>query len=338
MLKKKFIMIFSVLLIITSAVVCQTQGEKSMNKLSDKESVVIGIFAETRDEVQPVFTMAASLRQFGGKLKDIPVRLYVADYGDIDTSAIADQAKQLGIEIRTSTAPEAARWLFFSGKVYASAQAEREAEDNADVLVWMDIDTIVLQEPSAFLLEPGISFAYRPVMHNRSGTLYGQPPGPFWNRIYDDLKIDRSKLYEMTSPADQQKINAYYNAGLLVLRPEKHILRNWVTDFETLYTDSVLVNMCKENIENRIFLHQTALVGLLNNLDRSEMVELSDQYNYPLFFEQMFGAAREFGSIENVATLRYESYFRDPDPEWDKKLKGPRDRVAWLLEHLGHHD
>jgi hypothetical protein len=309
-----------------------------MMNSTTKESVVIGVFAESIEDVSPVYQLAASLREFGGKLKDTPIRLYVADYSDIDPIAITDQAKQLGIVVRTSSAPENSLWLFYAGKVYAAGQAESDAEGNADILAWVDIDTIVLQEPLAFLLEPGICFAYRPVMHNRSGTLYGRPPGEFWDRIYNDLKIDRTKLFEMITPADQQKINAYFNAGLLILRPEKGIMRTWVRDFETLYNDSALVEMCRKNIDYRIFLHQTALVGLLNNIEYSEMKELSDQYNYPLFFEQMFGATREFGSIENVITLRYETYFNNPDSEWAKNLKGPQDRIDWLIEHLARHD
>ena len=327
-----------IILALISTLVCQSQGDSQMKNPATKQSVVIGVFAESMEDIPPVYQFAASLREFGGKLKDTPIRLYVADYSDIDPAVITDQAKQLGIEVRTSSAPENSLWLFYAGKVYAAGQAESDADGNADILVWVDIDTIVLQEPLAFLLEPGICFAYRPVMHNRSGTLYGRPPGVFWDRIYNDLKIDRSKLFEMTTPADQQKINAYFNAGLLIMRPEKGIMRTWVRDFETLYNDSTLVEMCRENVDYRIFLHQTALVGLLNNIKRSEMIELSDQYNYPLFFEQMFGATREFGSIENVTTLRYESYFRNPDPEWTTKLKGPQDRIDWLKEHLVSND
>ena len=64
------------------------------------------------------------------------------------------------------------------------------------------------------------------------------------------------------------------------------------------------------------------------------MIEFSPRINYPIFFEQMFGAKRIFGDITDVVTFRYESYFTNPAPDWHKKLKGPADRIAWMKEHL----
>ena len=121
-----------------------------------------------------------------------------------------------------------------------------------------------------------------------------------------------------------------------MVRPEKSILQKWGDDFKALYQDKVLADMCKADINMRIFIHQTALVGaVLNTLGRDEMIELGDDYNYPLFFEQMFGATREFGSIDNITSLRYDIYFRDPDPQWSQKIKGPKDKVDWIKERLG---
>jgi hypothetical protein len=94
--------------------------------------------------------------------------------------------------------------------------------------------------------------------------------------------------------------------------------------------------MCANDIEKKIFIHQTALVGaVVNYLKRENMVELPDGYNYPLFFHQQYEAAREFGSIENIKTLRYDVYFRNPDPQWSAKLKGPGRLVSWLKNRLG---
>jgi len=48
----------------------------------------------------------------------------------------------------------------------------------------------------------------------------------------------------------------------------------------------------------------------------------------------MFGAKRAFDDITEVVTFRHESYFRKPAQDWDKKLKGPADRIARMKEHL----
>ncbi len=335
---KKPTMLSAVMIVAIFAAVgfCQTKGEHSMNKTDGKTKIVFATFIESPSQIQQVYYLAESIRDFGGRVKDAPIRLYVADYNNLDTAAIRQKFAPLNVEVFSSGAPEEALEFYFAGKVYAAGLAEKQLENSAEILVWMDIDTIFLLEPSAFLLDPGISFAYRPIMHNRSGTLYGQEPGPFWKRIYEKSNVKKESLFKMTTPADNQDVNAYFNAGLLVVRPEKGILRKWVVDFKTLYQDSVIAQMCMDDNEKRIFLHQTALVGpVLNTLKRSEMVELGDDYNYPLFFEQMFGANREFGSIEDVTSLRYEHYFQNPDPEWDKKIKGAPEKINWIKKRLG---
>lgn len=326
----------AIIAVISSSGLCQPEGNQIMNKPAAKEKIIFGTFIQSDRQIEHVYYLVESIREFGGSVNNAPVVLYVAAYADMDIGDVRQKFKPLDVKVIPGDAPEEALWFYYAGKVYAAALAEKQIEESAEILVWLDDDTIFLREPSEFLLKPDIAFAYRPVMHNRSGTLYDKPPGPFWNRIYDDLKINRDDLYEMTTPADSQQINAYYNAGLLVVRPEKGILRKWVADFEVLYQDSVLADMCREDVDKRIFLHQTALVGaVLNTLDRNEMIELGDDYNYPLFFEQMYGAAREFGSIANITTLRYDIYFRDPDPEWDKKIKGPTEKVEWIKSRLG---
>lgn len=299
---------------------------------------MFAVFAESQEELRHCCYLAESIRAFAGRYRDAPVWCYSpADEAGNETE-FARILDSLGARRRTCTIPEAARQFYYAGKVFAAAEAEAAAEGSADVLVWMDEDTIVLDEPDAFGLSDPIAFAYRPVMHNRSGSLYSEPPDAFWSRIYEVLGIPDSALFPMTTPADQQTIRAYFNAGLLVVRPERGILRGWARAFQQLYSDSVLVEMCKTDRTKAIFLHQTALVGaVLNTLKRSEMVELSASYNYPIFFEQQWDATRTFGSIAEVITLRYDVYFRNPDPQWAAKLNGPADRVEWLRQHLSKH-
>ncbi len=303
---------------------------------SSAPTYVFATYAETREQLRGARNLAESVRDFSGQYSQSAIRVYVPDDIDIPMDEIREMFAPVDADIRVSHTPETARWFYFAGKTYAAGLAEKEAEGTAAILVWMDDDTIILKEPSLFRLDPKVSFSYRPVMHNRSGSLFGKPPDAFWSRIYDVLGVGDEKLFPMVTPADRQKVRAYFNAGLLVVRPEKGVLRKWGQDFTRLVEDTVLVNMCRENVDKRIFLHQTALVGaVLNTLARDELVELPASYNYPLFFEQMFEASSEFGTIDGITTLRYDVYFRNPDPRWSEKLKGPAEKIAWLKARLG---
>jgi hypothetical protein len=139
----------------------------------------------------------------------------------------------------------------------------------------------------------------------------------------------------MVTPADGDTLKPYINAGCMIVRPERGLLAKWADCWTTLYPDSLLTEMCKTDVKKRIFIHQVALAGaILTHLERDEMLELSPRVNYPIFFEQMFGAKRVFDDITDVVTFRHESYFRKPAPDWQKRIKGPADRIAWIKEHL----
>ena len=312
----------------------RTEG---MGTMDAKHELVFGTYAESKEQLKHTLILIESLRTFAGKHSNAPISVFIPAEFENKFSQLEDKIRMSGAMIKTSEAPEQSLNYYFAGKVYAAGKAEAEAEGKADILVWMDEDTIILSEPDEFVLGDGISFAYRPVMHNRSGSLYSEPPDPFWSRVYEILKIDDTDLFSMVTPADRQTIRAYFNAGLLIVRPEKGILRKWGTDFTTLYGDTILADMCDRDIEKKIFIHQTALVGAaINILNRDEMLELSDHYNYPVFFHYQYEADREFGSIENAITLRYDVYFRNPDPDWSSKLKGPSNLVDWLKKRLGN--
>jgi hypothetical protein len=139
----------------------------------------------------------------------------------------------------------------------------------------------------------------------------------------------------MTTPADSKTIRPYFNAGLLVVRPEKGILRKWAQNFPVLYEDPVFVEWCNEDRYKLIFLHQVALAGaVLNKLTKEEMSELSYRINYPVFFDRLFEADKDFSSIEEAVTIRYDVFFRKAPPNWDKTLKGPKEKIEWLKKRI----
>jgi len=307
-----------------------------MAEIKQKAPIVFAAYGETEEELNYLYCLAESIREFGGNVKDAPLWIFVPEHINIPVDSIIGRFGSIrNVEIKLSQTPPDALAFYFAGKVFAAGKAEKLAADKAEILVWMDSDTILLTEPGDFILPDSIAFAYRPVMHNRSGTLFNEPPNRFWKRIYEVLEIDEKTLFPMITPADNQEIKTYFNAGLIAIRPEFGILGKWGKDFEKLYRDSALIEMCHADITNRIFLHQTALVGaVLNTIDRSQMIELSDRYNYPIFFDIMFGADQPFDSLNNVVTLRYDYYFRNPEPNWEDKLIGDKEIIGWIKSRL----
>jgi len=297
----------------------------------EKQRVIFGVYAENLDQLNRAIILADSIRTFGCSMRSAPFWIFLPDNLDIKATSIRKRIMEFDIEFKTVSMPDAARKYYYATKVLAAGKAEKLALGNCDMLVWMDDDTVFLKEPLYFYLAPQIKLAYRPVMHNVIGSDISKPPDPFWSRIYQKLNIPESAMFPMITPADKKTIRPYFNAGLLVLRPSAGIFQKWAEYWSVLNKDSEFEKIANKNNLVRIFLHQTALVGaILNHVKKSEMTELSAKYNYPFFFKRMFGADEEFDDLTEVVSFRYEFFFRDPAPEWEKKVKCSPDRLSWI--------
>jgi hypothetical protein len=319
----------------TLIVTCSAMLSCLASDTESKPPIVFATFAEDSGSLSNVLLMVESMRTFAGKHKSAPVWVYTpADLAEQESQTI-ERLAGLDVEVKSSEAPDEALWFFFAGKVFAAAKAEAEARGSAEILAWLDGDTIMLQEPDEFLLPDGRSLGYRPVMHKNVGLMWTEPVDAFWGRAFELMSVPEASLFAMVTPADGDTIKPYFNAGCLVIRPERGLMMKWVECFNALYKDSLMAEMCRADIKKRIFIHQVALAGaILTHLEKDEMIEFSSRINYPIFFEQMFGAKRVFDDITDVVTFRHESYFRKPAPDWDEKIKGSADRIAWLKERL----
>lgn len=247
----------------------------------------------------------------------------------LKTGPFRDRLEALRIELTpVEDVEDAAACYHYAQKVFAAARAEADCVASGETLAWLDEDTVILQEPTEFDLPDGISLGYRPVMHRNIGLRMDEPIDAFWARVYANLSVAPDALLPMITPADDETIRPFFNAGCLVVRPERGLLRKWAACWPTLYRDPELKKMCAADIRKRIFLHQAALTGaILNHLEPGERLELSPRINYPIFFKEMFGGAHDFDDLTDVTTLRHESWFRDPAPDWEQRLKGPADRI-----------
>jgi hypothetical protein len=275
--------------------------------------IVFGTYAADGDALYWILVMVESLRTFGGELRNAPVWVYLPDTQPEIEKSIETRPVPAGVTLKRSSTPADARQFWFSGKVFAAALAESDAVGRYQLLVWLDPDVIFVKEPRDFLLPDSISLGYRPVMHKLIGSRYSEPPDQFWTRVYDKLGVASSSIFPVQTPIDQETIRAYFNAGLLVLRPEMGVLRKWPECFAILYTDTVFVDWCKQDQKKAVFLHQVALAGdILLTLRKTDMVELPATYNYPLFLKDKYPASQRPASLDDVVLFRHEFIFSQP--------------------------
>ena len=297
--------------------------------------MVFAMVADQEYQLEYVNLLAESVHKFGGKYSNVAIWVYTAIEEERLDSTLITNLENNSVKINKVSVPEEARWFFFASKVYAAAEAEKSAAGKYDILAWLNFDTILLKEPTEFVLPGNVSLGYRPVMHRNIGLGINDPLDDFWKRAFELMQVSEDTVFPMVTPADQDSIKPYINAGCLIVNPNKGILQNWVSNFEILYKDQTLRDMCEANIKKRIFIHQAALTGaLLNYLKPDEYVELPETVNYPLFFNEMFGSKKDFHNITDVVTFRHEAFFNNPVEGWQDLLIGPKDKLDWLIEKL----
>lgn len=302
-----------------------------------RHPIIFATYAELPRQLYCARVLIESIRTFGCDYKDVPVWLYVTEQLQKDATETLQKFASLHVDIKICQAPEEARWFSLANVVFMAAQFETDAESHGAVIAMLGSDTVVLQALDEFVLPKGISLGYRPVFHKNINPMFSEPLDDYWTRAYEIMSIQKSTVFPMVTPADGDTIRPYFQAGCLVVRPEKGIFRKWKEQFTALYSDSLIRKMSEKDIRLRIFTFQVALTGaILNNLERIEMIQFSDKINYPIFFREMFGAKRDFHDITNATTIRYEFFFNDPPDGWEKQLTGPADRIAWLKEHFNY--
>jgi hypothetical protein len=282
------------------------------SKMQDKQ-IVFGTYATDFDALYWTLIMVESLRTFGGELRNAPVWVYLPDDDQEIEKTSGLRPIPDGVTLKRSNTPAEARPLSYSGKVFAAALAEADAVGRYQLLAWLDPDAIFVKEPRDFLLPDSISFGYRPVMHKLIGSRLSEPPDEFWTRVYDRLGVPAASIFSVRTPLDRETIRAYFNAGLLVLRPEMGVLRKWPECFAMLYTDTIFANWCKQDQRKAIFLHQVALTGdILSTLHKADMIELPATYNYPLFLQDKYPTLKRPASLDDVVLFRHEFIFSTP--------------------------
>lgn len=301
--------------------------------ISRATSPAVAFFARAGQESEARI-LVESLRAFGGSLKDTPVSVLSPEDSPLRDGPDRRALERLGAEFVPFRGDPRVMAFPLSDKAAAASEAERRAEGRADVLVWLDADTVFLAEPSDFLLPPGIALAGRPVHHRLIGSPYDEPPSPLWKSLYQAEDVPESNLYPVVTTVDRQTIRPYFNAGCLVVRPERRVLRTWYTELARLIRDPAVIEESSKVPRGSLFLHQAVLSAvILSRIPREQIAELPFRYNYPLALHRSCPEDLRPDSWNALATLRYDSLGNVRGDAW-RILPAEGGLAGWLQERF----
>ena len=280
-------------------------------------------FAADAPALTSALVLAESIRQFGGRWRDAPFYLYLDASRLHPDEPTAVRLAAANVTLAAVTVPPDAAAFPYAGKAFAAAEAERDLAPHCDLLARMDPDTLVLKEPSALALAPGLAVGYVPVHQVLIASPVASPPDAFWSVVYRALGIPPSSAFPVTTIVDATTVRAYFNAGLMVVRPERHVFRAWRDGFVQLLRNARIREMTRQDQGRRMFLHQVALAAaVLQSTPPAQAVRLPDTYNYPL------ALYRDPDALDRFVTVRYENLLTSVG--WTSRLRASEPLLAWL--------
>jgi hypothetical protein len=288
------------------------------------------IFACMPAKARQTMVLIRSLRTFGGQFAHRPVWVLVPAREDVFSAAHQADLARLDARLISFEVDTNIRAFPFAAKVLAAAYAESLAQtEKAERLVWMDSDTLVIQEPNGLLIPPETQLGYCPVHHRLIGSRLVDPLDAFWALVYETCDVPPERVFAMRTIIDEVDIRPYINAGCMVTRPETSLLRAWSDRFRALYRDARFEAFYEQHALYRIFIHQALLAGvMMARLTSSEMIELSRRFNYPLHLYADHASANRPTSINDLITCRYESVFNEPG--WQDRLPITGELKGWI--------
>jgi hypothetical protein len=285
--------------------------------------------AGVRESWIQTLVLVQSIRRFARSLFDNPVLVLVPDAGNCQAPDIQSQVEALGAQVLPITVDQRALNFRFAAKTFSAGVAEEHAEDLASALMWMDPDTLILQDPEILLPDPHTDLCYRPVHIINIGSRFDEPVDAFWQTIYAHCEASSDVLFPMYTCVRRDKIRPYINAGSLVVRPKRGLLRAWAKRLSRLYNDPVMQPFYLKSSLYEIFVHQAVLSGVvMATIERSRMRELPEFANYPTHLHSDYIRERRPKRLNDLITCRYEHPFEAVN--WNEIIPVDEPIKSWI--------
>jgi hypothetical protein len=277
--------------------------------------------------------LVESIRKNGGKLASSPIWLFFPGNQSDFSAFVWNRLNELKIKLIPINPDIIMPQVFFMREVIALTWAEKLIEGQEETLVWMDSNTIVLNEPDQYILPVNKQLGYKPVHHLLLGSRYEDPLDPFWSEIYNVCKVKPSRVFPMRPMIEDNLMRPYFNAGLLVTSANQDLFSTWLKFFKKILKNPVINALMIEDQRYAIFLHQAILSAvILNKFTPSQIYELTGSYNYPLHLWREDHTARRPASLEDCITIRHEGLLNIDS--WKKGNPFNNDQSDWIMEMI----
>lgn len=160
-----------------------------------------------------------SLRRWGGRFADCEVIAVTPRKGPSLQRSTLERFRDLKVRWIRFEGPS--EWSFYGPFNKPLALAAAETMTDADEIIWIDSDVLIVDEPTELILGPDESFAAHPCScaHDIGSTGEGDPHDPYWRKILTEhgIELDHYPMTE-TQPQESGRMRMYWQAGAFAYR------------------------------------------------------------------------------------------------------------------------
>ncbi len=269
--------------------------------------------------------LVESIRQFGGRFANAVI--YAIQPRGIDplrpeTIALFERA---GVIHRAANLnKEYAPWPT-NNKVYAVADIESVA--TTQFVVFLDTDSIIVNEPVEFVLRDGVDLAVQPTLRQfRGSTGPGDASDSFWLKLYQMCEVPEPPY--VSTMLDRVRIRGYYNGGLAVFRREAGLGRRWLKYLRRI--GPTIPGDVRYNMD------QFALALIAAGIPGRVQL-LPSIYNYNIARRHEFVVETDRNiNLDSLVHIHYHEAFRQPGflAALRPALDPTEERFLWLSRRL----
>jgi hypothetical protein len=182
---------------------------------------------------EQVIALVQSIRLFGGAFRDQPVYV-VSPWGECISNRTCLILEALDARLIVASLNQKLRAFPYANKAYALEWIENQHRHA--VHVFLDSDTLIVDEPSGLAIEGETDFAARPVdLRGICSSPLDDTFRNYWTECCRLFDVELEMMPVIQSTVDRQPIYANWNGGLLAMRGDRSVGQRWREVLETLW-------------------------------------------------------------------------------------------------------
>lgn len=216
----------------------QVTDSQQMSNLQSQPSTTVFFCVESGHFEAQTLLAIECLRHFGGRFANVPVLAITPRLGPSLTRETLRRFDELGVTYIRQDLGHRYSWFGFTNKVLAAMLAEEYA--STEQIIWMDSDTLVVEEPELLWLEPDIDFAICSVDKNVGTSGPDDKNEPYWLALSKYYNIDINRLPWVITEFDRQRVRFRLHSGIYAFRRGSGLGKGWLKASEQMFDSHIV--------------------------------------------------------------------------------------------------